>query len=199
MHLGIRLVWPALLALQTFALGAAPALSATKVSFGQVSPTATVWPGVVAAKKGFFAANGVEMDMVSIGVSPGMQAVAAGSLNIMHNTCNAVISFIEFGRQGNPSVAGLHGQPSGRRGRQEGSQERERAEGQGGGHLVDQVWLDHSAAPAAEGARARAVRLRRGRRTRQRADFQRAAGRRARRGLAGAAAIVDRHRPAAIR
>ena len=100
MHLGIRFVWPAVLALQTFALGAAPAFSATKVSFGQVSPTATVWPGVVAAKKGFFAANGVEMDTVSIGVSPGMQAVAAGSLNIMHNTCNAVISFIESGGGG---------------------------------------------------------------------------------------------------
>jgi NitT/TauT family transport system substrate-binding protein len=100
MHLGIRLVWPALLALQTVALGAAPAWSATKVSFGQVSPTATVWPGVVAAKKGFFAANGVEIDPVSIGVSPGMQAVASGSLNIMHNTCNAVISFIESGGKG---------------------------------------------------------------------------------------------------
>ena len=78
MHLGIRLIWPALLALQTVALSAAPAWSATKVSFGQVSPTATVWPGVVATKKGFFAANGVEIDTVSIGVSPGMQAVAAG-------------------------------------------------------------------------------------------------------------------------
>ena len=96
MHLGMRLVWPALLALQTVALGTTPALSAIKVSFGQVSPTATVWPGVVATKKGFFAARGVEMDTVSIGVSPGMQAVASGSLNIMHNTCNAVISFIEW-------------------------------------------------------------------------------------------------------
>ena len=42
MHFGMKLVWPALLALQTLALGTAPALSATKVSFGQVSPTATV-------------------------------------------------------------------------------------------------------------------------------------------------------------
>src|SRR4051812_10677761 len=100
MHLGIRLIWPALLALQTVALSAAPAWSATKVSFGQVSPTATTWPGIVATKKGFFAANGVEMDTVSIGVSPGMQAVASGSLNIMHNTCNAVISFIEQGGKG---------------------------------------------------------------------------------------------------
>ena len=100
MHPGIRLVLRAVVALQVFALGSTPALSATKVSFGQVSPTATVWPGVVAAKKGFFAANGVEIDPVSIGVSPGMQAVASGSLNIMHNTCNAVISFIESGGTG---------------------------------------------------------------------------------------------------
>ena len=96
----VKVALPAVLALQAIALAAAPARSASKVSFGQVSPTATMWPGIVATKKGFFAANGVEMDTVSIGVSPGMQAVAAGSLNIMHNTCNAVISFIEMGGGG---------------------------------------------------------------------------------------------------
>jgi ABC-type nitrate/sulfonate/bicarbonate transport system substrate-binding protein len=74
-----------------------PASALDKVTFGQVSPTATVWPGVVATKKGFFAANNIEMDVISIGVSPGMQAVAAGSLDIMHNTCNAPISFYEGG------------------------------------------------------------------------------------------------------
>src|SRR6478672_7886119 len=78
MHLGIRLIWPALLALQTVALSAAPAWSATKVSFGQVSPTATIWPAVVATKKGFFAQNGAEPAMVSTGVAPGMQAVSMG-------------------------------------------------------------------------------------------------------------------------
>jgi NitT/TauT family transport system substrate-binding protein len=91
---------PVIVVLQASAFGAGPAGAADKVSFGQVSPTATVWPGVVATRKGFFAANGVEMDTVSIGVSPGMQAVASGSLNIMHNTCNAVISFIEMGGGG---------------------------------------------------------------------------------------------------
>ena len=59
MHFGMKLVWPALLALQAVALGAAPAWSATKVSFGQVSPTATVWPGVIAANKGFSAYCGI--------------------------------------------------------------------------------------------------------------------------------------------
>jgi NitT/TauT family transport system substrate-binding protein len=100
MRLGLKVGLPAAFALQAIAFGADPALSASKVSFGQVSPTATVWPGIVATKKGFFAANDVEMDTVSIGVSPGMQAVAAGSLNIMHNTCNAVVSFLEMGGSG---------------------------------------------------------------------------------------------------
>jgi ABC-type nitrate/sulfonate/bicarbonate transport system substrate-binding protein len=40
------------------------------------------------------------MDVVSIGVSPGQQAVASGSLDIMHNACNAVIAFIEQGGSG---------------------------------------------------------------------------------------------------
>ena len=76
---------------------AAPVRAADKISFGQVSPTATVWPGVVAARKGFFAANNITMATVSIGVSPGMQAVAAGSLDIMHNTCNTAVAFYEGG------------------------------------------------------------------------------------------------------
>jgi NitT/TauT family transport system substrate-binding protein len=80
-----------------FACFAPPAGAADRVTFGQVSPTATVWPGTVATKKGFFAANNIEMEVVSIGVSPGMQAIASGSLDIMHNTCNAPISFYEGG------------------------------------------------------------------------------------------------------
>jgi ABC-type nitrate/sulfonate/bicarbonate transport system substrate-binding protein len=82
------------------AFGTAPAGAADRVSFGQVSPTATLWPGIIANKKGFFAGAGVEMDVVSIGVSPGQQAVASGSLNIMHNPCNATITFIEQGGTG---------------------------------------------------------------------------------------------------
>jgi NitT/TauT family transport system substrate-binding protein len=100
MHPWLRVALPAIVALQVSAFGDDAARAATKVSFGQVSPTATTWPGIVATRKGFFAANGVELDTVSIGVSPGMQAVASGSLNIMHNTCNAVISFIEMGGGG---------------------------------------------------------------------------------------------------
>src|ERR1700733_6669794 len=124
--LGLALMAHAILAFVAFGW---PAAAADKVSFGQVSPTATVWPGTIATKKGFFAANNIEMDMVSIGVSPGMQAVAAGSLDIMHNTCNAPIAFYEgggtnvrismvsmathpavvIGRKGMPSLAALKG------------------------------------------------------------------------------------------
>jgi ABC-type nitrate/sulfonate/bicarbonate transport system substrate-binding protein len=89
----------AALTLATLA-GMAPAGAVDRVTFGQVSPTATLWPGVVAAKKGFFAAAGVEMDVVSIGVSPGQQAVASGSLDIMHNACNAIVAYIEQGGTG---------------------------------------------------------------------------------------------------
>lgn len=84
-------------AVTAVAISGRPAAAADQVSFGQVSPTATAGPGIVAAKKGFFAANNVEMQTVSIGVSPGMQAVASGSLDIMHNSCNAPIAFYEGG------------------------------------------------------------------------------------------------------
>jgi ABC-type nitrate/sulfonate/bicarbonate transport system substrate-binding protein len=84
-------------ALALVTLHQANAQPLTKVVFGQVSPTATGWPGMIAKKKGFFAANGVEMDTVSIGVSEGMRAVSAGSLDVMHNTSNAIISFLEAG------------------------------------------------------------------------------------------------------
>src|ERR1700722_3911499 len=84
-------------AILAFAVLGRPADAADKVSFGQVSPPATVWPGTIATKKGFFAANNIELDAVSIGVSPGMQAVASGSLDIMHNPCNAPIAFYEGG------------------------------------------------------------------------------------------------------
>src|ERR1700674_4528135 len=97
----LRTFLSALAAAATFAgVTAHRAGAAEKVSFGQVSPTATGWPGIVANAKGFFAENGIEWDVVSIGVSPGQQAVASGSLNIMHNTCNAVVSFMERGGMG---------------------------------------------------------------------------------------------------
>jgi len=93
---------PVLLAILATVLGSGTALANEKVSFGQVSPTATGWPGIVAQAKGFFAENGIDWDVVSIGVSPGQQAVASGSLNIMHNTCNAVVSFAERGSSAAP-------------------------------------------------------------------------------------------------
>lgn len=92
----------ALVPLLAIVLAGGTAEANEKVSFGQVSPTATGWPGIAAQAKGFFAENGIDWDVVSIGVSPGQQAVASGSLNIMHNTCNAVVSFAERGGTGAP-------------------------------------------------------------------------------------------------
>jgi NitT/TauT family transport system substrate-binding protein len=97
MGFGWRHAAAASVAAALFLAFASAAGAVDKVTFGQVSPTATVWPGTVAAKKGFFAANNIEIDVISIGVSPGMQAVASGSLDIMHNTCNAPIAFYEGG------------------------------------------------------------------------------------------------------
>ena len=193
MHLGIRLVWPALLALQTFALGAAPAFVRHQ---GLLRPGLSHRDGVAGRGRGQEGLlcrqrrrDGHRVDRRLAGHAGG--GVGLAQYHAQHLQRGDQLHRVRAA--GNPSVAGLHGHSSRRRGRQEGSQERERAQGQGGRHLVDQVGLDHSAAPAAESARARAVRLRRGGGAGQRADFQRAAGGRARRGLAGAAAIADRH------
>src|SRR5258705_6075586 len=62
----VRSAFAALTAL--FLAGMAPAGAVDRVTFGQVSPTATLWPGVVAARKGFFAAAGVQIDVGSIRV-----------------------------------------------------------------------------------------------------------------------------------
>jgi len=99
-------------AIQPVALAATLAFGATLAKPPRKSPSARFhppplgWPGVVANAKGFFAENGIEWDVVSIGVSPGQQAVASGSLNIMHNTCNAVVSFMERGGQRSAPVDG---------------------------------------------------------------------------------------------
>lgn len=87
----------ALLGWVVAAFAAVSAHAADTVIFGQVSPTATLWPAAIAAKKGFFTTENIAIALVSIGVSPGMQAVATGSLDIMQNTCNAPIAFYEGG------------------------------------------------------------------------------------------------------
>jgi ABC-type nitrate/sulfonate/bicarbonate transport system substrate-binding protein len=68
-----------------------------KITVGRISPTATSWPEYVGIKKGFFAEGGIEIDPVQIGVVEGAQALAAGSLNIMHEPCNSLTTFIEKG------------------------------------------------------------------------------------------------------
>jgi len=170
--------------------GMAPAGAVDRVTFGQVSPTATLWPGVVAARKGFFAAAGVEMDVVSIGVSPGQQAVASGSLDIMHNACNAIVAYIEQGGTGAKlAMVSMAGHPAVLIGRK-GLTDARDLKGKAIGTLVDQFRLDHPAQAAVEGEGPGRARLRPGGGPGQRADLSGSAGRRARCGLAGAAAIL---------
>jgi ABC-type nitrate/sulfonate/bicarbonate transport system substrate-binding protein len=73
------------------------ASAADKITVGRISPTATSWPEYAGLKRGFFAENGIEIDPVQIGVAEGAQALSAGSLNIMHEPCNSLITFIEKG------------------------------------------------------------------------------------------------------
>ncbi len=100
MRLGLKVAAAAVLVLQAGALDVDPRCRPARSPSGRFLPPPRPGRASSRPRKGFFAANGVEMDTVSIGVSPGMQAVAAGSLNIMHNTCNAVVSFIEMGGRG---------------------------------------------------------------------------------------------------
>jgi len=69
--------------------------------------------GIIAQRKGLFATNGIEVETNLIGVSEGMLAVGSGSLNVMHNACNAVVNFIERG--GNSvriAMATMNGHPA---------------------------------------------------------------------------------------
>jgi len=144
-------------------------------------------------QEGFFAANGVEMDTVSIGVSPGMQAVASGSLNIMHNTCNAVISFIEMGGGGvhlSLVSMGIHpGVVVGQKGLKSAAELKGKMVGTSSIKSGSTILLRRLL--KARGLEPSAYDVRRG--AGQRADLQRTAGRRARCGLAGAAAVAHRH------
>jgi NitT/TauT family transport system substrate-binding protein len=80
-----------------FALGTGTASGADIVRLGQVSLTATSWPAIVATKQGFWAANGIDVQTIQIGIPEGMQAVESDSLDVMHDPCNTVINFIERG------------------------------------------------------------------------------------------------------
>lgn len=61
--------------------GAAPAHAQTKVVEGYVSEGALQWPEYVAKEKGWFEANKINLDMLSVGGGAAQQ-LAAGALNI---------------------------------------------------------------------------------------------------------------------
>ena len=67
-------------------LAAAPALAqpaGTPLSAVVIGVSVSIWPAIVADQKGFFAAEGVKVDMISAGASArSLQQVAAGSADI---------------------------------------------------------------------------------------------------------------------
>jgi ABC-type nitrate/sulfonate/bicarbonate transport system substrate-binding protein len=67
------------------ALAAAPAQAATTVTTGVLGTYAAgVWPFIIAMKKGIFARNGLEMDVIFVPTAPGLvQQLAAGSLDFV--------------------------------------------------------------------------------------------------------------------
>src|SRR5271155_5518451 len=56
---------------------------AVEVDVGIIGVSSSIWPAIVAEKKGFFAAEGLHVSFVSVGASARVaQQVAAGSLSI---------------------------------------------------------------------------------------------------------------------
>lgn len=77
-------------------ISVAAAADAT-VTLGRVAKTSTAWPEFVASDHGEWAKSGIKLDQVQIGVSEGVQALGAGSLNAMHGPCNSMVSYAAKG------------------------------------------------------------------------------------------------------
>ena len=78
-------LWGAALA---FLLAVAPARAADKLVAGAVGgPTATSWPYYIGVEKGFFAAEGIELDFIYAQTAPGiLQQLTGGSLDFVATT-----------------------------------------------------------------------------------------------------------------
>jgi NitT/TauT family transport system substrate-binding protein len=76
--LGVMLAWA----------GAPPAVAADKIVAGAVGgPTATAWPFYIGMSKGYFAAEGIDLDIIYAQTAPGiLQQLAGGSLDIVATT-----------------------------------------------------------------------------------------------------------------
>ncbi len=76
----------------------AKAQALKKISDGQVSRTAPNWPGFIAAEKGFYRREGVELETVYVGnVANTVQQLVAGSFDVASSTFDTAIRAIANG------------------------------------------------------------------------------------------------------
>ena len=76
-----------------------------KISDGQVSKTAPNWPNFIAAEKGFFRREGIELETVYVGnVANTVQQLVAGSFDVASSTFDTAVRAI--GNGGNAVMIG---------------------------------------------------------------------------------------------
>src|SRR6476659_597325 len=94
-----RLVAAALICgMMALPLAGANAQALKKISDGQVSRTAPNWPGFIAAAKGFYRREGVELETVYVGnVANTVQQLVAGSFDVASSTFDTAIRAIANG------------------------------------------------------------------------------------------------------
>ncbi len=95
----------AVLACGLIACSSAAAQTLSRINDGQVSRTAPNWPGFVAADKGFFRREAVELETVYVGnVANTVQQLVAGSLDVASSTFDTAVRAI--GNGGNAVMIG---------------------------------------------------------------------------------------------
>src|SRR3954451_12247894 len=91
--------------IMTAPLGHAKAQMLKKINDGQVSRTAPNWPSFIAAEKGFFRREGVELETTYVGnVANTVQQLVAGSFDVASSTFDTAIRAI--GNGGNAVMIG---------------------------------------------------------------------------------------------
>jgi NitT/TauT family transport system substrate-binding protein len=92
-------VWLLSLAVLALAGGAGPATAQKqKVVVGNVAPIALFWPDFIAAKQGFYAREGLEVETIFVGsVSAAVQQTIGGSLDVAFTTAETAIRAIDRG------------------------------------------------------------------------------------------------------
>jgi ABC-type nitrate/sulfonate/bicarbonate transport system substrate-binding protein len=87
-----------LLAAGTLFAGAAHAQQKTKIKVGQVAPIALFWPDFIAQQKGFYAAEGLDVDSAFLGSVAGIvQQIIGGSIDVGFTTAETAIRAADKG------------------------------------------------------------------------------------------------------